>query len=75
MSDDLIEHKVPQKLRPDHYIAIAVPRDFADVIIEAGDKNKLVFEEQLLAWAQMGAECSRLHRAQDASTGRKNNGK
>lgn len=63
------------KDRPDHYVAVSVPRDFADVILDAADKNGVLFEQQILAWAQMGAECSRLHRAQDAATGRKNNGK
>lgn len=52
-------------------IGIAVPTDFNKVIIAAAAKNGLVYADQLLAWAQKGAECSRLHEPKERA-GRKN---
>jgi hypothetical protein len=43
------------------YVGGPVPTDFNDVIIAAASKNSALYWDQLLAWAQMGAECSRMH--------------
>lgn len=66
----LIAHEQPKDFPPYHYIGVAVPLTFARVISEVAAKNGLQFDEQLLKWAQMGAECSRLHQPKVA--GRKN---
>lgn len=66
----LIPHEPPKPFPSYHYIGLAVPLDFARVVSEVAAKNKRQFDEQLLEWAQIGAECSRLHQAKTA--GRKN---
>lgn len=57
----MIEHTPPKDFPPHHYTAVAVPSDFARVIVATAAKSGILFEDQLLKWAQMGAECSRLH--------------
>jgi hypothetical protein len=45
---------------PKHHCAVALSRDFADVVSQAAEKNGRQFEEQLVQFAIEGAEHSRL---------------
>lgn len=56
------DHEPPKPFPVAHYTAVAVPVDFAKVVVEAAQKNKVLFEDQLLAWAQDGANCARMHK-------------
>lgn len=58
-----IAHTPPAEYPPHHYTGVAVPSDFARVITAAAAKDGVLFEDQLLKWAQAGAECSRLHQS------------
>ncbi len=61
----MIEHERPKPYPHTHLTAVAVPTDFARVIAEAATKAGVLFEDQLLTWAQQGAECSRLHKSRE----------
>lgn len=56
----MVDHEPPKEFPSVHYTAVAVPTSFAQVIVEAAAKAGVLFEDQLLTWAQMGAEHSRL---------------
>lgn len=56
----MIDHVPPSEFPTRHYTAVAVPSAFAKVIVEAAAKNGVLFEDQLLSWAQAGAEHARL---------------
>ena len=58
-----MNHTPPKDFPAAHLTAILVPIDFARAIVEAAAKSDVLFEDQLLAWAQMGAECGRLHQS------------
>lgn len=62
MSDPLIGHTPPPTFPAMHYIGLAIPMDFAEVVKAAALKANICFADQLLMWTQKGAECSRLHR-------------
>lgn len=57
MSDTM----APKSFPTYHYTAVAIPSDFARVLVASAAKSGILFEDQLLKWAQMGAECSRMH--------------
>lgn len=57
-----MSHTPPKDFPVSHYTAVAVPADFARVVVEAAAKNGVLFEDQLLAWAQDGANCARMHK-------------
>lgn len=59
----MIEHEAPKPFPKTHLAGVAVPADFAKVVAEAAVKAGVLFEDQLLTWAQKGAECSRLHKS------------
>lgn len=63
MSEPLIDHDAPKPFPHTHYVGLAIPADFAKVVAEAAEKNDVLFHDQLLTWAQAGAECSRLHQS------------
>lgn len=63
--------KPPRTWPTTHYVGLAIPMDFAKVVIEAAAKNNTLFEDQLLTWAQMGAEHARLCGPKTTRTGRK----
>ncbi len=67
----MVEHDPPKPFPAVHYTAVAVPQDFARVVVEAAAKSGTLFEDQLLTWAQMGAEHSRLCGPKTTRTGRK----
>ncbi len=67
----MIDHQPPEDFPTRHYTAVAVPQDFARVVVEAAAKAGVLFEDQLLTWAQAGAECARMHQARQTRTGRK----
>ena len=66
-----IEHTPPKPFPATSLVGVAVPMDFNKVIIAAAAKADICYEDQLLAWAQKGAECSRLHEPKERA-GRKN---
>ncbi len=66
-----IEHTPPADFPVTSLIGLNVPTDFNKVIIAAAAKNGLVYADQLLAWAQMGAECSRMHQPSGKNQRRK----
>lgn len=68
----MIKHETPRPFPHTHYVGLAVPADFAKVIADAALKADTLFEDQLLTWAQMGAEHSRLCGPKHTRTGRKN---
>ena len=68
----MVEHTPPKMFPPFHYAGIAVPSDFARVISAAAAKDGVLFEDQLLKWAQMGAEHSRLCGPKTTKSGRTN---
>lgn len=55
--------QAPAPFPTHHFAGVPVPSDFARVIREAAARNGVLFADQLLAWAQMGAECSRMHQS------------
>ena len=57
----MIDHVPPKDFPPTSLVGIAVPADFNKVIIAAAAKSGICYEDQFLKWAQMGAECSRMH--------------
>lgn len=57
-----IEHTPPKPFPLTSLVGINVPTDFNKVVVAAAAKNGVLYEDQLLMWAQMGAECSRLHK-------------
>lgn len=65
-----IEHTPPKAFPATSLVGVAVPSDFNRVLITAAKKNDILYEDQLLKWAQMGAECSRLHEAKKTRTRR-----
>lgn len=65
-----IAHTPPADFPPHHYTGVAVPSDFARVIVAAAAKNNVLFEDQLLMWAQLGAEHSRLCGPKTIKSGR-----
>lgn len=65
-----IEHVPPVDFPPTSLVGVNVPADLNKVIIAAAARNGVVYEDQLLAWAQKGAECERLHGSRERS-GRK----
>ena len=71
MIGPMIDHVPPKPFPPTSLVGVAVPTDFNKVILAAAKKNGLLYEDQLLTWAQNGAECSRLHEPKERS-GRKN---
>lgn len=71
MTDDCIPHAAPKPFPPSAFVSIEVPLDFNKVIVAAAAKNStpdrtVSYQEQLLDWAQKGAECSRLHEGKKA---------
>ena len=64
-----IAHTPPKDFPTASFTAVAVPSDFARCIAAAAARDGILFEDQLLRWAIMGAEHSRL--CKDASPGRK----
>lgn len=71
MNEPLIEHAPPPAFPVVHYTGCAVPADFARAVAAAALKAGVLFEDQLLTWAQAGAECSRLHKAQQPGRSKK----
>ncbi len=67
-----VEHVPPKNFPPASLVGLMVPTDFNKVIIAATKKTGLVYADQLLMWAQKGAECERLHESKTAKSGRKN---
>jgi hypothetical protein len=67
----MIEHVPPKPFPPTSLVGIAVPQDFNKVIIAAAAKDGVCYEDQLLKWAQMGAECQRMHSKNEASRRKK----
>lgn len=65
-----IEHTPPKSFPFTALVGLAVPYDFHKVIAAAAKKNGIDYDEQLLKWAQMGAECSRMHQPQKTRTRR-----
>lgn len=65
------EHTPPSAFPKYSFVGGAVPRNFSDVIVAAAAKNKTLYWDQMLAWAQMGAECSRLHEPKTTRSRRK----
>ena len=57
----MIPHTPPKQFPLTSLVAVNVPTDFNKVIIAAAAKNGTLYQDQLLMWAQMGAECSRQH--------------
>lgn len=57
----MIEHIAPKVFPPSSLVGVDVPSDFNAVIIKAAARNGVVYADQILAWAQKGAECERLH--------------
>lgn len=53
----------PKPFPPTSLVGVRVPNDFNAVVVKAAAKNGVSYEEQLLAWAQAGAECQRLNHA------------
>jgi hypothetical protein len=45
---------------PDHHCAVTLSRDFADVIAAVAEKEGRTFAEQIVQFAILGAEHSRL---------------
>lgn len=68
---EMTDHTPPHSFPPAHYVAVAVPRTFADVVIETAARNHCTFEDQILAFAQTGAEHMRLCERKQTRTGRK----
>ncbi len=66
----MVDHEPPAPFPSVHFTAVAVPANFARVIVDAAAKSGMLFEDQLLAWAQMGAEHSRLCGPKQTRTGR-----
>lgn len=66
----MIDHTSPKDFPPHHYAGVAVPSDFARVIVASAAKSGILFADQLLKWAQMGAECSRMHQPKMTRSGR-----
>ncbi len=56
----MVDHEPPAPFPTVHFTAVAVPQDFARVVSDAAEKSGVLFGDQLLMWAQMGAEHSRL---------------
>ncbi len=67
----MIDHEPPATFPAVHYTAVAVPSAFAHVIVDVAEKNGILFEDQLLSWAQAGAECSRMHQPDGKNKRRK----
>ncbi len=67
----MVDHLPPPKFPAVHFTGIAVPADFARAIVAAAAKNGVLFEDQLLSWAQAGAEHSRLCGPKQTRTGKK----
>ena len=67
----MIEHTPPADFPATHLVAVSVPSDFARCIAAAAIRDGILFEDQLLRWAQMGAECSRLHQSNGKTQRRK----
>jgi len=57
----MIEHVPPKDFPSYHNLGLAVPGDLAKVIGAAAAKRDFLFADQLLHWAQVGAECERMH--------------
>lgn len=69
----MIDHEESPPFPPTSLVGIAVPHDFNAVVIKAAAKNGLSYQEQILAWAQKGAEHERQHERKDhIRAGRKN---
>lgn len=66
-----IEHTPPADFPVTSLIGLNVPTDFNKVIIAAAAKNNVVYADQLLAWAQQGAECQRMHSKNETSRRKK----
>lgn len=66
-----IDHVPPVDFPPTSLVGVNVPADLNKVIIAAAAKNNVCYEDQLLSWAQMGAECSRLHQPNGKNQRRK----
>ncbi len=47
---------------PAHMSALTLPRDLADVVLKAAEKEGRSYEEQVIALIIAGAECGRLHK-------------
>ncbi len=56
-----LDHTPPAPFPKHHLTGVQVPSDFAQVIVAAAEKSGRLFQDQLLHWAQMGAECERRH--------------
>ncbi len=66
-----LDHEPPKPFPAFHYVGLAVPSDLAKVIAAKAKKDGVLFSDMLLAWTQMGAECSRTHQPDKTRTGRK----
>ena len=63
---------MPPKPPPiNHFVAVAVPWNFAEVIVAAAARDGRTFTEQLLAFAVAGADCARIHNKKEQHTRRK----
>ena len=67
-----IDHVPPVDFPPTSLVGVNVPADLNKVIIAAAAKSGICYEDQFLKWAQMGAECSRMHQPKMTRSGRKN---
>jgi hypothetical protein len=57
----LIDHDSPDAVPRFAYVLVPVPMDFNAVIVRETQRAQTLYAEQLLAWAQKGADCERLH--------------
>ncbi len=67
----MIEHEPPAPFPTHSFVGGPIPTDFSDVIITMAAKNKVLYWDQLLMWAQLGAECSRMHQPKTTRSRRK----
>lgn len=68
----MVDH-IPPKDFPTHsLVGVYVPADFNRVLLDAAAKNNVLYQDQLLHWAQMGAECSRMHQPKTTKSRRSN---
>ena len=66
-----IDHVPPVDFPPTSLVGVNVPADLNKVIIAAAAKSGICYEDQFLAWTQMGAECSRMHQPNGKNQRRK----
>lgn len=65
-----IEHVAPKDFPVSSLVGVQVPTDFNKVIVAAAARNGMAYADQLLLWAQKGAECERLHGSRPVKSGR-----